>query len=87
MNKFRLLAWAPALAPVGLCLYFASRATPQAATDGQTKEIVAAASVFLNSLDASQRAKVQFTFTPQKTATDAKFKGGMGGRMTFVGAH
>jgi hypothetical protein len=85
MNKFRLLAWAPALAPVALCLYFASRATPQAATDGQTKEIVAAASVFLNSLDASQRAKVQFTFTPQKTATAAKFKGGMGGRMTFVG--
>ena len=53
--------------------------------DSQTETIVAATRVFLNSLSSEQRKKVQFLSTPQKTATAAKFKGGMGGRMTFVG--
>lgn len=85
MNKFKLLAWVPALTLVALGQYFATRAMPQTAADSQTKAIVTAATAFLKSLDASEREKVQFTFTPQKTATAAKFKGGMGGRMTFVG--
>ncbi len=63
----------------------AHSATTQTAIDAQTQAIVAATTAFLNSLSAAQREKVQFTFTPQKTATAAKFKGGMGGRMTFVG--
>jgi uncharacterized protein DUF3500 len=50
------------------------------ATDAQTETIVAATKVFLNSLSAAQREKVQFTFTPQKTATAARFsRSGMGG--------
>lgn len=55
------------------------------APETQTKATVAAATAFLNSLSAEQRGKVQFAFTPQATATAAKFKGGMGGRMTFLG--
>jgi hypothetical protein len=39
----------------------------------QTSAIVAATDVFLNSLDTAQREKVQFPFTPQKTATVARF--------------
>ncbi len=50
-----------------------------AATNAQTGAIVKATQVFLSSLDAAQREKVQFTFTPQKTATAATFaRGGMG---------
>jgi Protein of unknown function (DUF3500) len=74
-----------ALIIVALCGYFVSGATPQSTTDGQTHAIVAATTAFLNSLSAVQREKVQFPFTPPKTATAARFKGGMGGRMTFVG--
>lgn len=44
-----------------------------------------ATKLFLSSLTSEQRQKAQFLFTPQKTATAARFKGGMGGRMTFVG--
>ena len=58
-------------------------ALPTPAT--QTQATVAAATAFLNTLSAEQRGKVQFAFAPQPTATAAKFKGGMGGRMTFVG--
>jgi hypothetical protein len=60
-------------------------AKSQSVTTSQTEAIVTATTAFLNSLSAAQRDKVQFTFTPQKTATAARFKGGMGGRMTFVG--
>lgn len=64
----------------------AKAAAPKpAATDAQTKAIVDAAAAFLGSLNAAQRAKVQFAFTPQKAATSGFFKGGMNGRMTFVG--
>ncbi|MVN78857.1 DUF3500 domain-containing protein [Hymenobacter sp. HMF4947] len=51
----------------------------------QTKATVAAAIAFLNTLSTEQRGKVQFAFAPQATASAAKFKGGMGGRMTFLG--
>ena len=59
----------------------AAPTTPQA----QTQATVAAATAFLNTLSAEQRGKVQFSFAAQPKATAANFKGGMGGRMTFVG--
>lgn len=89
MNKITLLA--PALAFVVLCTFAgraghaASAITTQTATDAQTQTIVAATTAFLNSLSAAQRERAQFPFAPQNTATAAKFKGGIGGRMTFVG--
>jgi hypothetical protein len=47
---------------------------------------VAATRAFLNSLSTAQREKVQFPFTPQKTATAAKFsRSGMGPAGGFVG--
>jgi hypothetical protein len=50
------------------------------ASDAQTKTIVAATQAFLDSLSSEQRGKVQFPFTPLKTATAAKFsRTGMGG--------
>lgn len=63
-------------------------ATPSTApqtTDAQTLAIVAATQTFLNMLNADQRTKGQFDFTPQQTATAAQFKGGMNGQATFVG--
>jgi hypothetical protein len=49
-------------------------------TNAQTQDIVTAKTTFLNSLSADQREKVQFPFTPEKTATAAKFaRHGMGG--------
>lgn len=50
-------------------------ATAQAVspTVAQTGLIVAATDAFLNSLNATQREKVQFPFTPQKTAKAATF--------------
>jgi Protein of unknown function (DUF3500) len=56
-----------------LCAYFSSRATPQATTDAQTQAVVTATKAFLNLLSADQKEKVQFPFTPQKTATAARF--------------
>lgn len=68
---------------------FAGTATAPAAradtpSTTETQAVAAAATAFLNLLDADQRAKVQFPFTPQKTATRAKFArsappGGFGG--------
>ncbi|MDB5328335.1 MAG: hypothetical protein JWM57_3904, partial [Phycisphaerales bacterium] len=49
------------------------------------KAVVTATTTFLDSLDATQRGKVQFAFTYQKAATAGRFRGGMNGRMTFVG--
>lgn len=54
-------------------------------SDVQTRAIVTAATSFLNLLSPEQRAQVLFSFSPQSTATAPKFKGGMNGRMTFVG--
>jgi Protein of unknown function (DUF3500) len=88
MNKTKLFA--SALTVAALCGYFgwagkAPGATTQAAAGAHTQAIVTATTAFLNSLSADQREKVQFPFTPQKTATAAKFKGGMNGQMNFVG--
>jgi Protein of unknown function (DUF3500) len=88
MKKLVLLSLAPVLAVV--CGYFVATADTSGAAPKRTKNaemqaIEAATSDFLNSLGPAQREKVQFPFTAQKTATAAKFKGGMNGRMTFVG--
>ncbi|HMF78968.1 MAG TPA: hypothetical protein VK604_25140, partial [Bryobacteraceae bacterium] len=49
-------------------------------TDTQTETIVAATRAFLSSLSTEQREKAQFSFTPPKTATVAKFsRSGIGG--------
>ena len=60
-------------------------ADAQSPASGATQTLVAATTAFLNSLSAEERQKVQFTFTPQKTATAAKFIGGRGGLLNFVG--
>jgi len=80
MNKATLLASGPVLAFAVLCGYFVPRATTQTTTAAQTRAVVTATTTFLNSLDATQRQKVQFPFTPQKTATAARFaRAGRGG--------
>ena len=94
MNRIRILAWAPSVTFAALSIYFATAATPQTTTEGQTKVIVTAMTAFLNSLSPSQREKVQFPFTPQKTATAARFArsntgrgpGGGGGARGGTGA-
>ena len=73
MNKVIVLVWAPACTVAALCVYFASGAMLQTTTAGQTKAVVTATTAFLNSLSAAQREKVLFPFTPQKTATAARF--------------
>ncbi len=84
MNKFVLLASASALICFTAFGFFGQgKDTPKAAppnTD-QTQAIITATTAFLNSLSADQRQKVQFPFTPQKTATAARFArtGGPGG--------
>jgi hypothetical protein len=90
MKKFLCLASVIALACASLWGFLcgaddAREGAMQTTTDAQTRAIVAATTAFLNSLSAIQREKVQFTFTPQKTSTAAKFLGGMNGQVTFVG--
>jgi Protein of unknown function (DUF3500) len=80
MNKFVLLQSAAAL----LCVTafgFLNQAKDTSTATSQTQAIVTATSTFLSSLSVDQRQKVQFPFTPQKTATAAKFakKGGPDG--------
>ena len=68
--------------------YRGATAQSVSAIKAQTSAVVAATEAFLTSLDAAQREKVQFPFTPQKTATAAQFArsgagrgpGGGGGR-------
>lgn len=60
-------------------------ATKPSTPEAQTQATVTAAKAFLTTLSAEQRGKVQFAFTAPATATAAEFKGGMGGRMTFLG--
>lgn len=53
----------------------------QSTPDAQTRAVVEAAAAFLNTLSPDQRQKVLFPFTPEKTATVARFKRhGMGGK-------
>lgn len=77
MRKFACIAPALALAAGAALAQHAPGATAAAASSAaardQTQAVVAAATSFLNSLDADQRAKVQFPFTPQKAATAATF--------------
>src|SRR5579875_2527202 len=79
MSKFVLLASASALICVTASGFFSQGKDTKAAN--QTQAIVTATTAFLNSLNAEQRQKVQFPFTPQKTATAARFAraGGPGG--------
>jgi hypothetical protein len=63
----------------------AAAAPPAPAALAQTKAAVDAAQAFLRSLGAEQASKVQFDFAPQAKASAASFKGGMNGRMNFVG--
>jgi hypothetical protein len=55
------------------------------APDAQPQAIVTATTAFLDSLSADQRVQVQFTFTPQQTASAAHFTGGPNNRIAFVG--
>jgi hypothetical protein len=80
MRKITIFAWVPALALVAFCMYSATAASPQGTAANQTKSIVTATTAFLNSLSPAQREKVQFSFTPEKTATSAKFARAGGGR-------
>ncbi|HTB13074.1 MAG TPA: DUF3500 domain-containing protein [Bryobacteraceae bacterium] len=73
MIKIKPIVCVSALAVVGFCMYFAAKAAPQTATDGQTKVIVTATTAFLNSLSAAQREKVQFPFVPEETAKNVTF--------------
>jgi Protein of unknown function (DUF3500) len=85
MNKTSLAVLVSTFMIVALAGYFGevgrnSEAAAQAATDAETRAVVSATTVFLNSLGADQRQKVQFSFTPQKTATAATFaRTGRGG--------
>ena len=54
-------------------------------TDFQMQTILVATTAFLDSLDPEKSQKVLFPFVPGKTATAARFAGGMNGRMTFLG--
>jgi hypothetical protein len=87
-NKLVLLVLAPLLT-VGVllaCLGTPGRqATAQTAKESRTQAVVEATTAFLKSLGGDQRKKVQFPFKPEKRATVAKSKGGMGGMMTFIG--
>src|SRR5579875_4150413 len=76
MSRFILVASASALLCIAAFgLFGQPKDTPAAATPSsdQTQAIVTATTAFLNSLSVDQRQKVQFAFTPQKTATAAKF--------------
>src|ERR1700761_5944946 len=80
MSKFVVLVSVSALLCVTAFGFFEQgKDTPKATN--QTQAIVTATSAFLSSLSVDQRQKVQFPFTPQKTATAAKFArtGGPGG--------
>jgi hypothetical protein len=71
-----------ALTVAVICGYFTHQTMAQAPTRVQTQAIVTATKVFLDSLSTDQRGKVQFSFTPQKQATIARFArsgGGLGG--------
>jgi hypothetical protein len=88
MKQILLFSTAPAV--IALCWYLSAVGTVHAAApvgnaDARTPAIVSATTAFMNLLSVDQRAQVQFPFTPQKTATAGSFKGGMNGRMTFVG--
>jgi hypothetical protein len=53
--------------------------------ESRTQSVVTATNAFLDSLSAEQRPKVLFAFALGRTAGVATFKGGLDGRMNFVG--
>jgi hypothetical protein len=69
MKKMTLFA----LALTALGIYFVPWATTQTTSEAQTQAVVTATTAFLNTLNPDQRQKVLFVFTPQKTATVARF--------------
>jgi hypothetical protein len=76
MKKNTLLLWGLIL--VEFCGYLvwtrsSAGAIAKITADAQTQAAATAMTAFLNSLSADQRKKVQFPFTPQKTATVARF--------------
>lgn len=89
MKKIGALAVALASSVLLVDGYWSGARQAQAALKNdaraRTQAIVAATNAFVSSLDATQRAKVLFGYEPEQSATAAKFKGGMDGRMTFVG--
>jgi hypothetical protein len=64
---------------------WAGEAAPAAPAAAQTRAAVDAVQAFLQSLGKEQGRKLQFDFAPQAKARAASFKGGMNGRMNFVG--
>jgi hypothetical protein len=89
MSKAILLAAMLASVPVpGIMVEVAVAATDSVVAhpaESRTQSIVTATNAFLDSLSAEQRAKVLFAFSLGKTAGVATFKGGLDGRMNFVG--
>lgn len=80
-GKSRLLLLAIGTAAIcALAIHRTAAAQPVPSTNAQTRAIVDATNAFLNSLEAGQREKVQFAFTPRKSATAATFAGNGGGR-------
>ncbi|HEX8605841.1 MAG TPA: DUF3500 domain-containing protein, partial [Pseudoduganella sp.] len=79
-----LPAFIMTLAAVTAALPAAAASAPADAA-AQTRVAVRAAEDFLQTLTAAQRGAVQFEWVPQATATAAAFKGGMNGRMNFIG--
>lgn len=72
MTKLKVFAGGTLLTIAALGVYISAAAAPQTIAD-QTQAVVTATNAFLNSLSPDQRQKVLFVFTPQKTATVAKF--------------
>lgn len=90
MNKSRIVAASLAAACTAVGVAAAAPAAPTSAgtpvpISEQTRAIAGAATAFLDSLSAQQRAKILFPFERPKVAGSARFAGGMNGRMTFVG--
>ena len=82
MRKTILLAFAFLVAGALLTAVGQLNRTATGATDANTYtgKIVTVTTAFLDSLDESQREKVQFSFTPQKLATTATFSRNNTGR-------
>ena len=74
----RIVIVASVLSAGALCGYLgavhpAANSVQHEDAAAQTKQVAQAATAFLNTLNAEQRQKVSFEFTPQKTAVIARF--------------
>jgi hypothetical protein len=84
--KKRLLAASIATLALIACHSGASAASPAPpGASARTQAAVQAVQAFLQTLSPSQREQLQFDFAPHVKAKAATFKGGMNGRMDFVG--